>query len=167
MSIPLPANVSPLGLASLLVTTVLAPATGWLIRNAAKLLKKQTLNESRIRDLRSEFAKLQTDAVKAETVRELRSEVSKLGLAATKVDARVTKVEDAICAIEKSSVRSDQQYETIMGKLEQLSRVTALLETFSVQIAAIVPRTEVDARLGNAEHRIQMVEQDVRKVSQK
>jgi hypothetical protein len=50
--------------------------------------------------------------------------------------------------------RSGEQFTAIMGKLEQLPRVMALLESYAQTLQSIVPRHEVEARLHNAEERL-------------
>ena len=135
--------VTPLGVASLAISTVVAPTVAWLVKNASSLLT----------------ANLQVDL----HVKELRGEVDKLKSTSTSHEQRIAKVEDAICSIRESAQRGDEQYAAIILKLESIPRITTMLETFQTAIAAIVPRSELEARLASAERRIVMVEEDVRR----
>lgn len=138
----LPESPSPLSLLSTLVTGVLVPSVAWLMRSGARLVKRVNQLDMRLRDRLKDLDRL-SESHESSVV-------------------RMTKVEEAILAIQAQLARNDVQFSQIMLKLDQLPRVVALIENYSHALESIVPRNEVEARLRSAEERLRIVENDVR-----
>ncbi len=124
------------------LTTILLPVVGWLLTNGIRGIKAHTVLDLKVRDACNAIADLKTHHQAN--------------------DSRLARVEDAIVGIRESSQRRDEQFAAITVKLDQLPRLTALLEGLSQSAQAIVPRSEVDSRLQAAEARLVLLERDVR-----
>ena len=135
-------NVNAVEIVSGIVTTIVAPVVGWLVRRGSQLVKQ-------VRDLEM---RERTRSGELEALKDFHNDSS----------TRLVRLEDAIVQINKAMERSDQQFHTIMTKLEELPRVTALMESLSITLQAVVPRNEVESRLRATEDRLRMVEQDIR-----
>lgn len=137
-----------------IITGIGAPLFVWALQNTFKTLK-------RFNALAIKFVEFRKDTeAKVSTVCK---DVEALKESGKATDGKITRVEDAIIDIRAAVQRSDEQFTAIMAELKVLPTVIAKLETFSVAIAAIVPRNEVDSRIQATEHRLSLIEQrDIR-----
>ncbi len=142
-----------LGVASAIATGIIAPLTVWLVQGTFKSIKKaNALNIKFVEHKKDTEAKLS----------DVRKDVDVLKESCKTSDTRLVRVEDAIVDIRAAVQRSDEQFTAIMVELKQLPRVMALMESFGQSIGLIVPRAEVESRIGAAEKRLSLVEQDIR-----
>jgi predicted nuclease with TOPRIM domain len=137
-----PSDITPLGVISLSISTVIAPFVAWLVRGGSRLIKRTTRMEVRFDERMKDLDALM--------------EASK------GTDARLIRVEDAIVDIRSASQRMDEQYAAIMGELKVLARVATLIDSLTLTVSQIVPRNEVEARLKSTEARLSLVETDIR-----
>lgn len=117
MNFPLPEAPTPLSVISTIITTVIAPVVAWLVGSASRLVKRVNILDARFRERMKDLDRI-IETHETHTV-------------------RLTKVEEAIVAIQQQQVRNDAQYDAINQKLEQLPRVVALLESYAERLRAI------------------------------
>lgn len=108
---------TPLAVISTIITTVIAPVVAWLVRSGSRLVKRVNVLDARFRERMKDLDKV-LESHETHTV-------------------RLTKVEEAIVAIQQQQARNDAQFDAIMQKLEQLPRVVALLEGYAERLRVI------------------------------
>ncbi len=139
-----PNDVTPLGVLSLAISTVIAPTVGWMVRTGSRMAKQLDTIEARFDERMKDLDHLQHEA--------------------KGTDVRLIKVEDAIVDMRSASQRADEQYARIMQELKTLTRVDTLIDQILLAVGQIVPRAEIESRLRANEDKIERVDRDVREV---
>lgn len=130
-----------INLVELVATAIIIPVVGWAYSKGSDLITRFNRHELCFREHEAH-------------VKERLKELDSLKASDSKNDGRFSKVEDAICHIRESLERVDNQFQTIISKLEQLPRIATLLESHAKDIDNFVPRREIESRLKATEDRL-------------
>jgi hypothetical protein len=134
-------------------TAVLLPLFGWVGKEAWDFNRESGVTKHRIdtneaglkahvADTEECFAQLRKDT--QDTFAQFRKDMQDTNI-------RVTRTEDAAVELRGHVQRSDEQFAIILLKLEQLPRLSALLEAWSEAVKNAVPRPEMEVRISAVE----------------